>query len=108
MTGTTAMTKVRQKMRGRPAGSMAEQIDNLEIGQSLSSSVRYPLDDPKKPYNPQQVKADLAAMQSTLGAYRARVVDDDFDIREFITERVTAITDSKDAIVATVVISRIK
>jgi hypothetical protein len=106
---TTTAVKVRQKLRGRPTGSMAEQIDKLEIGQSVSMSIRHALDDGLQPFDPEAFKTDLSNMQAQFGAYRSRVVDADMmDEREFLSERYTAINDAKTAIVATVVFTRTK
>lgn len=103
---TVVAVRVRRP-RGRVAGSMTEQVNTLEIGQSVSLARRFDISD--RGTDEESIKAELESMRGTLGSIRNRVHDDDdgLDMRTFKTESGVFVSDDKTAIIAAVVLTRI-
>lgn len=91
--------------RRRVTGSITDQIDRLEVGESVSRSRRIPLDGSDEDTG-ETIKAALTALRSHASADMSRAIDDEFDTREFVTESGAYLVDSKSAIVATATITR--
>ena len=107
MPSKTPKKPASQSRRGRPAGSLAEQIDRLQPGDSVSQSKRIPLDD--GPHDTAEaIKQATSAMRGVLGAYVSRIMaeGDGLDMREYRTESGNFVTDDKTAIIVSVVLTR--
>lgn len=106
MSKTVVATKT-IKRRGRAAGSMAEQIDRLEAGESVSLSKRFEIAN--HAHGAEEIKTELNSMRGTLGSYVSRVMQDGdgLDMREYRTESGCFITDDKTAVIASVVLTRL-
>jgi len=108
MSEKKTVTAVRvRRPRGRAAGGMAEQIDNLEPGQSLSLSTRFSLADSSSTSD--DIKAALNSMRGSLGTYLSRIQadNDGLDMREYRSESGCFLTDDKSAVIATVALTRL-
>lgn len=105
---TTEEASVRHHRRGRPAGSMSEQVDRLQIGESVSLCQRFEIGGPEGA-GPEEIKQGLVAMRAKLHTYASRVVsEDDLDVREYHTESGTFLTNDKSAVVAVAVLTRVE
>lgn len=108
MSNEKTVTAVRvRRPRGRAAGSMAEQIDNLEPGQTISLSTRFAVGSHTA--GGDDIKAALNSMRGSLGTYLSRVQadNDGLDMREYRSESGCFLTDDKTAIIATVALTRL-
>lgn len=94
------------KRRGRATGSMAEQIDRLAAGESVSMSKRFEIGSPE--HDGEEIKAELNSMRGTLGSYVSRVMQDGdgLDMREYRTESGAFLTDDKTGVIVSVVLTR--
>lgn len=103
---TVTAVKVRRP-RGRAAGSMAEQIDNLELNQTISLSTRFEVGSHTA--GGDDIKAALNSMRGTFGSYISRINSDNdgLDMREYRSESGCFLTDDKCAIIATVAVTRV-
>lgn len=105
MTDTT--TKRPHPKRGTTPGSITDQLNNLQIGQSVSFSQRFPVGVATE--HDGDIKESLTRMRATAGGYVHRLKGmDDLDMREFRVESGAFVTDDKLAIVATVAVSRVE
>lgn len=87
----------------RVAGSLADQINNMAVGDCLAvAAKRYPL---IHGIGPVELVEDLKAMRNTLGVTVVRITDE-LDAREFKTESGSYLTDDKTALIASVVVTR--
>lgn len=93
--------------RGRATGSMAEQIDRLAPGESVSTSKRFTIGEASTTAD--EIKAEINSMRGSLGSYVSRVTQDGdgLDMREYRTESGTYLTDDKSAVIATVALTRL-
>lgn len=91
--------------RRRP-GSLAEQIDHLEAGQSIALSERLVISDEST--NDEAIKGAGQRVRSALTSYVSRVVDPDLDDREFVVESGSFLTDSKTAIIVNATVTRLR
>ena len=104
---TTEEASARRR-RGRPAGSMTDQVDRLQIGESVSLGQRFELGGPEGA-DPEEIKHALVVMRAKLHTYANRAIsEDDLDIRRYRTESGTFLTDDKSAIVAVAVLTRVE
>lgn len=92
--------------RGRTIGSMAEQIERLEPGESVSSSKRF--DVANHAHGSDVIKAEINSLRGSLGSYVSRVMQDDdgLGLKEYRTESGVFITDDKTGIIVSVVLTR--
>lgn len=97
-----AAKKTTRRNRPRVAGSMADQIDSLEPGQSVAVASRF---DIFETGHGGGLNDQLTKMRSGQAAYVARITDE-LDVREFKVESGTFVTDDKTAVIGTVVITR--
>jgi hypothetical protein len=89
--------------RNRIAGSMADQIDRLEVNRSVSVATRFAVN---VAMDPAAILDELKGLRSGLAAYVARVTDD-LDTREYKVEGGTFLTDDKSAFICTAAVTRI-
>lgn len=94
--------KTTVRARARAPGSLADQINNLEEGQSVSQAERFEIDG----VDAGGLLESLKKMRSNLGAYVARITDE-IDMREFRVEGGEFVTNDKTAIIVTVVVTRV-
>lgn len=95
------------KRRGRATGSMADQIDRLGPGESVSLSKRFAINNGVNGLAADEIKDEINSMRGTLGSYVSRVMqDDDLDLREYRTESGSFLTDDKTGIMVCVVLTR--
>lgn len=94
------------KRRGRAAGSMAEQIDRMQPGESTSLSKRF--DIANQAHGGEEIKEAINSMRGTLGSYVSRVMQDGdgLDMREYRSESGVFVTDDKTGIMVTVALTR--
>jgi hypothetical protein len=88
--------------RNRIAGSMADQIDRLEVDRSVAVAGRFDVEHA----DAGGILTELKTLRSGLAAYVARVTDD-LDTREYKVEGGTFLTDDKSAILCCAVVTRI-
>ena len=88
----------------RQPGSMADRINTLEVGQSVSVAERIPF---QPPYGGNDVREALNKMRSAMGAYVARITEE-LDARVFKIESGNFLTDDKMAAIAAVVVTRVE
>lgn len=100
---TDAPAKKGGRPRNRVTGSLADQINGLNVGDSVSVSRRFPLDGLL------DRDAILPVMNTTrtLMCANAERAMDEVDARDFKVESGLFITDDKSAIMGTVVVTRI-
>lgn len=92
--------------RGLTPGSLTDQLDQLQKGQSISFSKRFAVGEPVEFSG--DIKEALTQMRATAGGYVHRLKGrDDLDMREYAVESGAFVTDDKTAILATVAISRV-
>lgn len=97
-----------RRRRGRITGSMTEQIDRMQIGESLSLCQRFEIGGPEGA-GPEEIKQGLVLMRARLHTYASRVVsEDDLDVRRYRTESGTFLTDDKSAVVAVAMLTRVE
>jgi hypothetical protein len=99
----SATKKPVTRARSRVPGSMADQINTLEPGNSVAVAERIPLDHTQARG---LVVDSLTRMRSAQAAYVSRITED-LDLREFKVESGTFLTDDKSAVIATVVVTRL-
>ena len=88
----------------RVPGSMSDRINTLEVGQSVAVSERIPY---QSPYGGGGVCETLTKLRSSMGAYVARITEE-LDAREFVIESGAYLTDSKEAVIACVNVTRLQ
>jgi hypothetical protein len=86
----------------RVPGSMSDRINTLEVGQGVAVSERIPF---ATPYGGGDVREALTKMRSAMGAYVARITEE-LDARSFVIESGSYLTDSKEAVIACVSVTR--
>jgi hypothetical protein len=91
-----------RKNRPRVPGSMAERIDSLKVGESVSESERFEFDEHNLSDN--MLEAGKK-MRNNLAAYVARIRDE-LDTREFIVESGAYVVESKKAIIVNATVTR--
>lgn len=87
----------------RVAGSMADQIDRLEVNRSVAVAERFAVAKTDAGH----VLDALKRLRSGQGAYVARITDD-LDTRTFKVESGTYLTDDKTGIIVSVVVTRLE
>lgn len=87
----------------RVAGSMADQIDRLDVGHSVAIAERAAVNATDAAH----VLDALRRMRSGQGAYVARITDE-LDTRTFKVESGTYLTDDKTGIIVSVVVTRME
>ena len=108
MSNEKTVTAVRvRRPRGLLSGSLAEQVDALAPGQTISLSHRFEAGGDGT--TSASIKAALNSMRGTLGTYLSRVqsYNGGVDAREYRSESGCFLTDDKTAIVATVALTRL-
>jgi hypothetical protein len=102
----TAKKKPAKKSSHAPSrrvpGSMADQINNLEAGQSIATSQRFEIET----VDAGGLLESLKTMRNTLAAYVARIREE-LDSRVFKVESGSFITEDKTAILVVATVSRI-
>lgn len=88
----------------RQPGSMADRINSLEVGQSVSVAERIPFEGT---YSGGDVREALNKMRSGMGAYVGRITED-LDARVFKIESGCFLTDDKMAVIAAVAVTRVE
>jgi hypothetical protein len=105
----TAKKKPAKKTSTKPArrvpGSMADQINNLEVGGSVATSERFDLEQPDL-LSAADLLNSLKKMRNTLAAYVARITEE-LDARVFKVESGSFITEDKTAILVIATVSRL-
>ena len=86
----------------RVAGSVADQINNLAVNQSIATAERFEIEA----VDAGGLLESLKKQRSGLAAYVARITEE-LDSREFKVEGGCYVTDDKSAIIATVTVTRI-
>lgn len=109
MTATAKKTVIATKTikrRGRATGSMADQIDRLQAGESVSLSKRFDIGN--HAHAGDDIKTEINSMRGTLGSYVSRVMQDGdgLDMREYRTESGAFVTDDKTGVIVSVVLTR--
>lgn len=105
-TAKKAAKKANSNKGTRVAGSMADQIDRLEVGKTIAVAER--LEIGAAGTDEEGIKTALHKLRSGMAAYVVRVVDGDLDTREFKTESGTYLTDDKTAIVVSCTTTRLQ
>lgn len=103
VTKKTAAVASPQKGK-RHNGSMSDQIDKLELGQSVAVAQRFPFEEMIDPEF--EIKDSLNKLRSAQAAYVARITDD-LDTRKFKVESGTYLSDDKTAVIVSVVTTRV-
>lgn len=98
----TKKTPNRRKGRRVP-GSMADQINNLEVGQSVSVAERFQVGHHSGGSG--DILEAAKRVRSGLAAYVARITDE-LDAREFKVEGGTFLTDDKSGIIVVAAVTR--
>jgi hypothetical protein len=95
--------KTAHKPVRRIPGSMADQINSLEVGGSIATSERFPIDDG---VDAGGLLESLKKMRNTLAAYVARITEE-LDARVFKVESGSFLTEDKTAILVVATVSRL-
>jgi hypothetical protein len=105
MAATKATQKAPVHNHGKKVqGSMSDQIDRLDINESVAVAKRLALDGMT---DSDDVLGHLSRLRTNQASYIQRVKDD-IDTRQFKIEGGTFITDDKSALIVSVVITRIR
>lgn len=88
----------------RPKGSFAEQLDNLEAGQSIALAKRLAFDEF---FDPEVIETWFDETRATVSSYLHRLRKD-ASSAEFANESFTAINGERTAVIASIVITRTK
>jgi hypothetical protein len=101
---TAAKKTPAKRPRSRVAGSMADQINNLEPGQCVAIATRFDIEGGGHGGG---LPTELSRMRSSQAAYVARITDE-LDAREFRVESGTFVTNDNTGVMACVVITRME
>ena len=100
---TPTKTAVETVTRRRVQGSMPDQIDGLQAGESVAFSERVTLSSMAG--DPLKISTTLSRLRNVAHSTTARIVDE-LDARVFAIESATALNDSKDAVICVVNVCR--
>ena len=99
-------TKTAKKRTSRRVpGSMADQINSLEVGQAVSTAERFPVGHHSA--GSADILEACKRNRSNLATYVARITDE-LDAREFKIESGTFLSDDKSGINVVAVVTRVE
>lgn len=104
-TKKTAAKKATKRVSRRVPGSMADQINNLEVGQSVSTAERFMVGHHSA--GSDDILEACKRNRSNLATYVARITDE-LDARQFKIESGTFLSDDKTGINVVAVVTRVE